>query len=598
MWLALLFTTFIVCPTLGETIETGKYFYFAFVVAAALLFTTYCLLRKKISLHICFTDIAVFIFSLWVVANCIINKTHPGMSLWLFLLMVSLYVIIRASLYDSNMIRPLIWCILIVITVEAIWGLLQLYGILEPYHVIFTITGSFFNPGPYAGFLACGVPFALLCVFNGRRRAEKILGIICLISVILILPATMSRAAWLAVVAGSIPIILHQSKIKNQKPLARRSQSKITKVIFLVFTALFIAGAFFAMYSFKKHSADGRILIWKVSAEMIYEKPLTGFGLGSFQVKYDHAQAKFFLSGKGSEKQRLLADTPEYAFNEYIQITVEHGIIGLLLFLVIIFSFLRFAPTFSSAEPIKNQKSKFVNYLPAVNGSLITFLVFAFFSYPFSILPLTILFVILAAMSASLNVDYLNFTLIKNQKSKFINCIICLGLTGYASVEILTRYPAYKEWGHAQTLYESDEYEQAIEKYRRLYPKLNRQKQYLFEYAQCLSAIGQYEKGNELLGRVLLFGSDPAIFCCMGDNYKNMNDYRKSENMYQCASEIIPSLYYPLYLLMMLYHETGQNEKAQLMAKTLLEKPVKVPSKEISNIQEEAKKIRNMKFSE
>jgi len=35
-----------------------------------------------------------------------------------------------------------------------------------------------------------------------------------------------------------------------------------------------------------------------------------------------------------------------------------------------------------------------------------------------------------------------------------------------------------------------------------------------------------------------------------------------------------------------------------MTAKTLLEKPVKVSSEEISNIQEEAKKIRNMKFSE
>lgn len=558
--------------------DTGKYFYFAFVVALASLCTAYRILRKKTTLQICFTDAAVFVFAVWVTANCIINGTNPGMSLWLFLLLIPLYAVIRVSLNDCDMIRPLIWCIVMIVTVEAIWGLLQLYGLLESYHIWFAITGSFFNPGPYAGFLVCGVPLALHCVLNGRRRAEKLLGVVSVIMVGLILPATMSRAAWLAVVAGCIPVILQRTKFKIPN-------TKYAKIVFFIFVAFLVAGAFFAMYSFKKHSAEGRMLIWRVSADLICKQPATGFGLGSFQVKYDQAQAAYFIKGKGSEKQQFLADTPEYAFNEYIQMMVEQGVAGLLLFLIIVYSI------FTK----KGKQEKNERMVTAINGSLTAFLVFAFFSYPFSILPLTILFVSLAAMSASLSQPIARLQM---NRIRITAGVFCLVAAGYGTEEILTRYPAYREWNYIQTHYGSDECEKANEEYRRLYRKLNREKHYLFEYAQCLSATGQYEKGNELLGRVLLFGSDPAIFCCMGDNYKNTKNYEKAENMYQRASEIVPNRHYPLYLLMKLYHETGQDEKAQLMAKTLLEKPVKTPSEEIREIQEEAKKVRNMRVLE
>ena len=70
-----------------------------------------------------------------------------------------------------------------------------------------------------------------------------------------------------------------------------------------------------------------------------------------------------------------------------------------------------------------------------------------------------------------------------------------------------------------------------------------------------------------------------------------MKDYWKIEKMYLRASEIVPNRHYPLYLLMTLYHETGQNEKAKATANTLLEKPVKVWSKAIEEIQKEAKII-------
>ena len=44
--------------------------------------------------------------------------------------------------------------------IEAIWELGQLYGVVLSHHSQFLLTGSFYNPGPYSGFLAMIFPIA------------------------------------------------------------------------------------------------------------------------------------------------------------------------------------------------------------------------------------------------------------------------------------------------------------------------------------------------------------------------------------------------------------------------------------------------------
>lgn len=45
-------------------------------------------------------------------------------------------------------------------SIEAIWGLGQLYGVVLSHHSQYLLTGSFYNPGPYSGFLAMIFPIA------------------------------------------------------------------------------------------------------------------------------------------------------------------------------------------------------------------------------------------------------------------------------------------------------------------------------------------------------------------------------------------------------------------------------------------------------
>ena len=53
------------------------------------------------------------------------------------------------------------WSLILLGGIEAVWGLCQLYGFSASGHFRYALTGSFFNPGPYAGYLAMVLPVCL-----------------------------------------------------------------------------------------------------------------------------------------------------------------------------------------------------------------------------------------------------------------------------------------------------------------------------------------------------------------------------------------------------------------------------------------------------
>jgi hypothetical protein len=54
--------------------------------------------------------------------------------------------------------RIITWLLLAWGVKEAVLGLLQVYGYEASNHSLYALTGSFYNPGPYSGFLAMCLP--------------------------------------------------------------------------------------------------------------------------------------------------------------------------------------------------------------------------------------------------------------------------------------------------------------------------------------------------------------------------------------------------------------------------------------------------------
>ena len=68
--------------------------------------------------------------------------------------------------YDFYRTWFMSWVLILCGMVEALWGIGQIYGYLSVKHAMFPLTGSFYNPGPYGGFLAMAFPVCLWEVLN------------------------------------------------------------------------------------------------------------------------------------------------------------------------------------------------------------------------------------------------------------------------------------------------------------------------------------------------------------------------------------------------------------------------------------------------
>lgn len=290
---------------------------------------------------------------------------------------------------NNKSFQFLLSLLLIVGIAEAGYGLGQLYGLWPSHHNLFPLTGTFYNPGPYSGWLACMVPVAVYGIFQnkgstGNRRMKYLSWIYLFLAALVLFPAS-SRAAILAAVAGALIVGWPQIKTSS---LWHRVWFKGT-----VAAVLIIALA--SLYLMKKDSADGRILIYKVTANMIAESPVLGWGWDGFPRMYNNFQAIYFGTGQGSEREKYLADNVTFGFNEVLEFTAEMGIIGLLLASAVAVMVIRkWRQEVRTKDILPIQQLGF--------GVMAAWMVFSIFSYPMSIPALALVLpVSLSGMSTA-----------------------------------------------------------------------------------------------------------------------------------------------------------------------------------------------------
>jgi O-antigen ligase len=496
------------------------------------------------------------------------------------------YFYLRIFFSDKNNLIYSLCSIFFVITglVEAVWGAMQLYGFTYSQHHLFKITGSFFNPGPYSGWLAMVFPMATFlfqlkiknCKLKIVSQFITILGLLTVICILLILPAAMSRASWLAALGGSIFIVVMYG-LQNKTVIDRLKKYKKRLVILSIAAIVLFAVAMTGLFLLKKDSASGRAFTWKIALQTIKENPM-GVGLGNFGGSYGDAQAAYFASGAGTEREEHVAGGVEYAFNEYLQICIETGIIPFLIFLAFVFRVLYLG--------IRNK-----NYLPA--GSLIALLIFASMSYPFNVLPFVIAFVFLSALCMVGSNDSE-----RQEKKRFYPKLVVWAflIIAPASIalcvnKICSMQDAYKKWNRTRALYSMNMYREAAEEYAVQYPYLQDEITFLFEYANSLSKSEQYEKSNEILRRTMQISCDPMLYNIMGKNCQALKEYECAEQSFRKAANLVPNRLYPHYLLAKLYHETGQKDKMEQEINIVMTKTPKVESKAVEEMREELKQL-------
>ena len=691
-------------------VQTAKTFYFLYGMAVLLVLFALGFWFKKgaIRFQLSIIDILFVCYVAWLSLNKFLVQEYASFSLKYFELLglAVLYIVIRLA--GSRKVLLILLAICISGAVQAIYGNLQLWGRYPSHHGIFKMTGSFFNPSPFAGFLCALLPVAVglywmqenfrfqisnfklfrarsgdeaptcswklnqsnqfsnlnrskaqtkHCKIPGREidiaQSEiwnlksliwnlksliiKYLGLFSVVAILLVLPAARSRAAWLGAIAGVVYLAWHQYNMKqyfkletsNGKPFKPFLNCKTTALTIILAAVLITCS--FVLYHFKKDSADGRLLIWKVTASMIKDYPLFGVGHDRFKAHYMDYQADYFRNHPNSRFEAV-ADDNQYAFNEFLLTLAENGLFGLLLAGGIVFAVFFTKRDFNLISNFKfqisdysepaflnlnrneaqfgeaksetcNLKSEISNlkYETILKSSILSVLVFGMFAYPSEILPIKMVATLSIALLAGMAMPLLEgeekpFVSFEKKpscplwfKSSFL--IATVFAIVLLQLQVKKLHHAYATWADAMELYNYSLYEQCLALYEKAYPVFKNNGEFLNNYGKALSMAEKHPKAIEILEQAQVYQNNTVLFTALGDGHFALEEYESAEQCYLQAANMAPGKFYPLYLLAKLYDASGQKHKAIEMANNLIHKEVKVYSTAIEEIREEMSTI-------
>ena len=415
------------------------------------------------------------------------------------------------------------WLLILAGSVEAVWGLLQVYGYEPSNHSLYALTGSFYNPGPYSGFLAMCVPVAFHEWLEGKR-IWKPMALVALVLMLVVLPSGMSRSAWLAaLVASGYVLGMHY----------REKLYRYRNVFWIGGLLLMILGI--GAYHWKKDSADGRLLMWKVATQAVLDQPWQGVGWECVAGAYGDAQERYFASGMATEQEAHVAGAPEYVFNEYLQVAMAWGVPALCGILLLV----------GGCFCLGHRGSMF-----GICGALISLGVFSFSSYPFQFMEFI---VALIALLVSCAMGY------RKVWVRVLALVLGIGIGVY-----LTEHR----------------------------PTKNARR--MFEQAHALHKAGQWQESIELLKETMKVSSDAMILNIIGKNCQALEEYEEAESWFIRSTHRLPNRIYPYYLLAKLYAEHPKcfpKEKLEWAVKMVLEKEAKVESTAIKQMREEVKDL-------
>lgn len=535
--------------------------YRAVAALAVLALTAVCLGRRLPRLH--WADGVALFWWVCVSLNYVFVSPYPAAEVYGKAMALGVaYVALRLVIpFCGRAFTRLWWVGLCAAGGYELWtGFMQLAGREASRHHLFDVTGTFFNPGPYAIFVAVVLAVSVAWwyrhgeAFAGRGRWSRVgawsvaaVAVFCFP----VLVATWSRTAWVAVAVAAACLLWKAHR----------------RMVLWGMGVAVCAGV--AVYFLKQGSADGRLLMTMVAGRAWAGEWLCGHGLGGYAQAYGAAQEAFFAARPGSPLS-VVAGSPEYAFNGVLGVGVEQGVLGAVPALVL--------GLWSLAVLCRRGEVSAYGWLVLLVSSL--------FSYPFALWPFLSLAVAWVALAASLEAGAAE---VRWWKRMAVWPVVAVG--GWCVWHLLActarRVEAYEEFRRVRGIQDVA----FLEDYRKKYEDLKAYPDFLFTFGTALREAGHYNESNAMLRQGTRVSCDPVFYTLMGNNYRDLGAVAEAESAYRKAFGMLPGRMYPLYRLMKLYEAEGQIRKAEEMARQIIAFRPKVDSPAVREMKNEAKKL-------
>ena len=535
--------------------------YRAVAALAVLALTAVCLGRRLPRLH--WADGVALFWWVCVSLNYVFVSPYPAAEVYGKAMALGVaYVALRLVIpFCGRAFTRLWWVGLCAAGGYELWtGFMQLAGREASRHHLFDVTGTFFNPGPYAIFVAVVLAVSVAWwyrhgeAFAGRGRWIRVgawsvaaVAVFCFP----VLVATWSRAAWVAVAVAATCLLWKAYR----------------RMVFWGMGVAVCAGV--AAYFLKQGSADGRLLMTMVAGRAWVGEWLCGHGLGGYAQAYGAAQEAFFAARPGSPLS-VVAGSPEYAFNGVLGVGMEQGVLGAVPALVL--------GLWSLAVLCRRGEVSAYGWLVLLVSSL--------FSYPFSLWPFLSLAVAWVALAVSLEAGTAE---VRWWKRTAVWPVVAVGgwCVWNLSDDTARRVEAYEEFRRVCGIQDVA----FLEDYRKKYEDLKAYPDFLFTFGTALREAGRYNESNAMLRQGTRVSCDPVFYTLMGNNYRDLGAVAEAESAYRKAFGMLPGRMYPLYRLMKLYEAEGQMRKAEEMARQIIAFRPKVDSPAVREMKNEAKKL-------
>lgn len=413
--------------------------------------------------------------------------------------------------------------------VVFIWVIVSVYlqiiiGYLElayQWDTLADITGTYLN----SGILGCHIAVSILLIFilklfwslNGYAAT--------FLSISLFIPLIYadSRSSWLALIISVCYIM--QKKWSALGDFLRKYRLLILFLLLGVLTLLFY---------YKIPSAQGRLYIWFISLLSSDNNIVFGLGNEASQTHYMIWQAQF-LKANPNSCFAFLADEITVPYNEFLKIYVENGLVGVVLFLTIIYN------AFSVKEILKSTEG----YVVLCRGVLLCLLLFSFFSYPFSYVQFKLLMIVcLAILSSSMNVK--NCVLVKGVTWKWLKVAVG-GLGFFFLHQQFDYFQIEKKWDVAIREYPTKKIE-SIKHMQQVAPVLSKNPFFLSSFAAMRRENGEYSEAIRLYKTSLSYRNSYYTYIDLGKCYSFSDSISMALKCWNIASQMIPSRFLPIYL--------------------------------------------------
>lgn len=223
------------------------------------------------------------------------------------------------------------------------------------------VTSLFTNPNILSVYLLLYFPFSFRATFLHKNKGRmRFFYITTVISCVLCVLLTWSRGAWLGIALEVLLFLLFHT------PKSRRMTLRFSPLVLLTLPILPMnfRERFFSIVDLGESSIRYRLQTWQGTLRMIGSHPF-GIGVGerAWYVIYPH----FAISG---------TKTVMHAHNLFLQVVAELGIVGLIVFLLLIVTAL-----------IRACKAKNLTAVAAVSGTLMMGLFDHIWYYPGMLVP-------------------------------------------------------------------------------------------------------------------------------------------------------------------------------------------------------------------